>query len=64
VSEYVILDARAHDDPDAATVLVWCKDLAEALDYRADFPGGVLAKCPDGDGPLVVVPWPKEAPRG
>ena len=58
MSEYVILDARAHDNPDDATVLEWCKDLREAMRRRRDWPAGsVLAECPES-GPLVVVPWP------
>lgn len=63
MTEYVILDGRAHGDPDDATVLVWCPNLADAINYRKDFPGGVLAECHE-NGPLVVVPWPQEVPRG
>lgn len=61
--EYVLLDARAHHDPDSAVVYVWCKDLREALDYRGDFPDAVLAECQSG-GPLVVVAWPAERDCG
>lgn len=60
MSEYVLLDARANDDPDDAIVYVWCKSLADAIDYRQDFPDAVLARC---DRPrLEVLPWPKRVP--
>ena len=65
VLEYVLMDPRAHDDVDRASVYVYCEDLAEALREREDFPDAVLVEMsgPNNDTALTVVPWP-EVRRG
>ncbi|MDP2317517.1 MAG: hypothetical protein Q8P41_31825 [Pseudomonadota bacterium] len=60
MSECVLMDPRAHDDVDDASVYVYCKDIAEAFDYRQDFPDAVLVELsgPRNDTTMTVVPWP------